>query len=227
MKVCVIIPARGGSKGIPNKNIKLLGGKPLIHYTLDAARNNFNMDQIVVSTDSQNIRTVVESYGQPIFSLRPSELSQDNSSSEDVINYELNQWKLRNGSYPDHVILLQVTSPLRNAAHLNEAWNEYCNLGEEMLVSVCASKCNPYYNLFEENDGYLRKSKEGDFTRRQDCPEIWELNGAIYIFQTHRFLEVGIEGMKKKKYEMDNLSSIDIDNMNDWMLAEILLNQRN
>jgi N-acylneuraminate cytidylyltransferase len=93
-----------------------------------------------------------------------------------------------------------------------------------MLVSVRASKQNPYYNLFEEQNGYLQKSKEGTFTRRQDCPPVWELNGAIYIFRTDRFLDVGMEGMHKIKYEMSEIDSIDIDSPLDWMIAESLIN---
>ena len=126
------------------------------------------------------------------------------------------------GTYPQHTILLQVTSPFRNGNHLAEALQLYLYSKEEMLVSVCASKQNPYYNLFEEQNGFLQKSKEGAYTRRQDCPPVWELNGAIYIFRTARFLEVGIEGMKKIKYEMSEVDSIDIDSQLDWMMAESL-----
>jgi N-acylneuraminate cytidylyltransferase len=121
------------------------------------------------------------------------------------------------------VVLLQVTSPFRSGNHLGEAWERYRSNRADMLLSVCSSKQNPYYNLFEEQNGYLQKSKEGTFTRRQDCPAVWELNGAIYIFRTDRFLEVGMEGMHKIKYEMSEHDSIDLDTPLDWIVAEHLL----
>lgn len=227
MSVCVLIPARGGSKGIPRKNIKSLRGKPLIQYTLDAARACFTTEQIIISTDDIEIKKVVEELGQPIRSLRPVFLAQDNTPTSEVILYELEQWKLMHGEYPQHTILLQVTSPFRNGNHLAEAWQLYLDSKQEMLVSVCASKQNPYYNLFEEQNGFLQKSKEGSYTQRQDCPPVWELNGAIYIFRTDRFLEVGIEGMKKIKFAMSEEDSIDIDSPLDWMIAEILIELKN
>lgn len=227
MSVCVLIPARGGSKGIPGKNIKLLRGKPLIQYTLEAALSCFTPEQIIVSTDDLQIKEVVERLGQPVSELRPSALAQDETSTAEVIRYELNKWKQRNHDYPDHVVLLQVTSPLRRSFHLEEAWQLYLESKQEMLVSVCASKQNPYFNLFEEQQGLLQKSKEGVYTRRQDCPPVWELNGAIYIFRTDRFLEVGIEGMNKIKYVMSEKDSIDIDSPLDWMIAENIIGLNN
>jgi CMP-N,N'-diacetyllegionaminic acid synthase len=223
MSVCVLIPARGGSKGIQGKNIKFLGGKPLIQYTLDAARACFTPEQIVVSTDDIEIKKVVEELGQPICALRPESLAQDDTPTAAVITYELEQWRLAHGSYPEHVVLLQATSPFRSGDHLGEAWERYRSNRADMLLSVCASKQNPYYNLFEEQNGYLQKSKEGAFTRRQDCPPVWELNGAIYIFRIDRFLELGIEEMDKIKYEMSEIDSIDIDSPLDWIIAECLI----
>jgi CMP-N,N'-diacetyllegionaminic acid synthase len=223
MSVCVLIPARGGSKGIPGKNIKFLGEKPLIQYTLDAAGACFTPEQIVVSTDDSEIKNVAEEMGQPIRALRPESLAQDDTPTAAVIEYELEQWRLAQGSYPEHVVLLQATSPFRSGDHLGEAWERYRSSRADMLVSVRASKQNPYYNLFEEQNGYLQKSKEGTFTRRQDCPPVWELNGAIYIFRTDRFLDVGMEGMHKIKYEMSEIDSIDIDSPLDWMIAECLI----
>jgi N-acylneuraminate cytidylyltransferase len=225
MSVFVLIPARGGSKGIPQKNIKSFRGKPLIQYTLDAARACFKPEQIVVSTDDSEIKNVVEGMGQPIRALRPVSLAQDDTPTAAVIAYELEQWRLIHGSYPEYVVLLQATSPFRNGQHLKEAWHLFQESKAEMLVSVCASKQNPYYNLFEEHNGFLKKSKEGTFTRRQDCPAVWELNGAIYIFRTDRFLEVGIEGMHKIKYEMSERDSVDIDSAMDWLIAEHLWNE--
>lgn len=222
MKALVVIPARGGSKGLPGKNIKILNGKPLIHYTLEAARELFEDDCIYVSTDSKQIKKVVEESGYKVPFLRPKELSRDDSDSRSVLLHSLNFYTKLNGT-PDVVILLQPTSPFRNARHIEEALKLYYN-SLDMVVSVKETDSNPYYVLFEETDmGYLRKSKEGNFTRRQDCPKVWEYNGAIYIINVKSLVNNRIGEFEKViKYEMDAFSSIDIDNELDFMLAEFI-----
>jgi CMP-N,N'-diacetyllegionaminic acid synthase len=224
MKTCVLIPARGGSKGIPKKNIKHLGGKPLIKYTLDVAQILFPIENIVVSTDDYEIKNCVEQLGYSVPYMRPTELAQDDTATAAVVQFELERWKIRFGEYPEHVILLQPTSPFRKVTHLEEAFQLYANLDyNDLVVSVSASKHNPYYTLFEEKSGLLVQSKKGDFTRRQDCPEVWELNGAIYIFRSQSFLENGFEGMNKVKYVMKEIDSLDLDTLLDWSFAEFLL----
>jgi len=223
MKSLIVIPARGGSKGIPGKNIKLLDGKPLIQYTLEAARAVFDNKVICVSTDDQQIKETVESLGLEVPFLRPAELATDESSSYGVLQNTLEFYEA-NGYRPDTIILLQPTSPFRSHKHLQEAislFNEEC----DMVVSVKETKSNPYSVLFEDNEeGYLKKSKKGTFSRRQDCPLVWELNGAIYIINVASFKESRtLEFKKIKKYKMDELHSIDIDTTLDWLLAESII----
>lgn len=226
-KKLVIIPARGGSKGVPKKNIKPLGGKPLIYYTIEAAREVFEDADIYVSTDSQEIKEVVEKAGLKVPFLRPAELATDTANSRDVILHAIDFYEKENKVKPEMIVLLQPTSPFRNGTHIQEAinlWEE----GLDMLVSVKETSSNPYYILFEENDqGYLYKSKKGNFTRRQDCPIVWEYNGAIYLFQTSSVERTPLgEFEKVKKYVMDEGTSVDIDTKFDWAIAELLLKER-
>ena len=222
-KTLVVIPARGGSKGVPGKNIKILGDKPLIQFTLEAARKLVPDNQIIVSTDSPEIREVVEKLGLSVPFLRPLELATDNAGTYDVLLHALDFFE-RNNSTPDKIILLQPTSPFRNEEHIKEAINLYENT-IDMIVSVKETDANPYYVLREENkEGFLVKSKEGSFKRRQDCPRVWELNGAIYVINVNSLKTTSLTDFTKvKKYVMDEISSHDIDTIFDWKLAELII----
>jgi len=225
LKSLVVIPARGGSKGIPRKNIKHLGEKPLIQYTIDAAREVFDDAEICVSTDDEEIKAVVESVGLKVPFLRPASLATDTAGTYEVLLHALEHYD-NSGYRPELLILLQPTSPFRKGRHINEALKLFDN-SCEMVVSVKETKSNPYYVLREENeDGWLVKSKEGNFTRRQDCPKVYELNGAIYIINIDALKEKSIhEFTKVRKYEMDELSSHDIDSEMDWGIAQLILDE--
>jgi N-acylneuraminate cytidylyltransferase len=223
MKPLVVIPARGGSKGIPRKNVKLLNGQPLIHYTIEAAREVFTDDEICVSTDDLEIKTISERIGLNVPFIRPAELATDEASTNDVLLHAIKFYRER-GYNADVLIILQPTSPFRKAHHIIEALQLYTP-SLEMVVSVKETKANPYYVLREEDEnGYLVKSKELNVTRRQDLPKVWELNGAIYIINIDALETKTISQLSKvKKYVMDENSSHDIDTMTDWTLAECLL----
>tara|TARA_R110001583_G_scaffold82491_1_gene218772 strand:- start:9740 stop:10429 length:690 start_codon:yes stop_codon:yes gene_type:complete len=223
MKPLVIIPARAGSKGVLGKNIKLLNGKPLIQYTLDAAKEVFHDDEICVSTDSLEIKIIVEKNGLVVPFIRPSELATDTASTYDVLLHALDYYERKN-YFPDLVVLLQVTSPFRTGKQIKEAMSLYKDQ-YDMLVSVKETKSNPYYVLFEENEkGFLRKSKKSDFTRRQDCPKVWEYNGAIYLINPESLKKSNLNSFKKiVKYEMNEFSSHDIDTEFDWKIAEYMM----
>ena len=225
MKALVIIPARSGSRGIPGKNIKLLGDKPLIQYSIDAAIKVFNKEDILVSTDSKEIKVIAENCGLNVPFLRPDELATDFTSSQDVILHAIDYTQQRGQNY-DTVVLLQPTSPFRNAQYIEEAIKLY-DKRLEMVVSVKVSDHNPYYTLYEESDnGFLTQSKKAKFTRRQDCPNVYAYNGAIYVMSIDALKTKSIaEFDKVKKYEMSELHSIDLDTPLDWDLAEIVLNK--
>ena len=218
-----LIMARGGSKGIPGKNIKPLAGKPLIYYSIDMARHFVDDVNICLSTDSNEIIEKVEEYGLKVPFVRPAELATDQADSYHVELHALEYYK-KLGKKFDTLVILQPTSPFRTTKQVQEALNLYSN-EYDMVVSVVESRSNPYYNLCEENsDGFLEKSKPGDYIRRQDCPPVYEYNGAIYV--------VNIESLKKmpedkfpkiKKIVMDDFTSVDLDNPIDWLWAEFLI----
>ena len=223
MNYLAVITARGGSKGIPGKNTKPLIGKPMILYTVEAARKVFQDQYIYVSTDSQEIKNTVESTGLEVPFLRPAELAMDTSSSEDVLKHAITE-AIQRGLVFDAVVLLQPTSPFRNHEHIQAAIKQFEKHPDSLVLSVTEAKENPYYTLMEEDkEGFLQKSKESTFTRRQECPRVWNVNGAIYIFPTDEFKTLSLKNMKKMKYPMNKVSSIDIDDVEDWFLAESLL----
>lgn len=222
MKPLVIIPARGGSKGVPGKNIKVLAGKPLIHYAIEAAMELFPSERIIVSTDSEEIKSVSEQCGIQVPFLRPKELATDTSSSYDVIIHAISFAESQGIDF-DTIILLQPTSPFRTSQHIQDAMNLY-NDSLDMVVSVKVSDANPYYSLFEEDEsGYLNKSKSGDFMRRQDCPEVYEYNGAVYVINLKSVLKGSLSEFSRiNKYVMSDKDSMDIDTELDWALVELL-----
>lgn len=220
----IIIPARGGSKGVPRKNIRLLNGKPLIYYTIEVARGISDDENICVSTDDNEIKEIVESIGLRVPFLRPAELASDTSGTYEVLLHVLEYHKNKLGRNYKKIILLQPTSPLRLTQHIIEA-NSLYHDNLDMVVSVCESKANPYFSLFEEDsNGYLIKSKEGNYLRRQDAPKVFEYNGSIYIINIKSLLKQNLHSFKKiVKYLMPWNFSIDIDEEIDLKLAEILL----
>lgn len=222
-----VIPARGGSKGIPGKNIKELGGKRLICYAIDLARKFVPDNQICLSTDSLEIKNVAEAYGLNVPFLRPDELSTDKSGSREVLIHALDFYLKAGFSYKT-IVLLQPTSPFRNFEHLNTAFQLY-DQHVDMVVSVLESDSNPYYNLFEEDEsGYLRQSKPGHYTRRQDCPKVYQYNGAIYLINADSLRKYPMNKFEKIiKFEMDKVSSVDLDTPLDWDWAEFLISKSN
>ena len=226
MKPLIVIPARGGSKGVPRKNIKVLGDKPLIQYTIDAAKGVFDDEFICVSTDDFEIKSVVEQLGLKVPFLRPNELASDTAGTYEVLLHAISYYESK-GYFPDTLILLQPTSPFRTSAHIKEALKLY-HESIDMVVSVKETKANPYYILFEEDsNGYLKKTKEANFTGRQDCPKVWEYNGAIYIINVRALKASAISQFTKVcKFEMDETSSHDIDTLLDWRIAEIIINDK-
>ena len=224
MKALYLIPARGGSKGIPHKNIKPLAGKPLICYAIDAAREvAADEADICLSTDDEEIIRVATDYGLNVPFRRPDKLAQDGSGTYEVILQALDYYKSQGISY-DVVVLLQPTSPFRTVAHIREAMAMYtpdC----DMVVSVNEAKSNPYYVMFQEDtSGYLQHVLTGNFTRRQDCPVVYEYNGAVYVINVNALREKSISAFtKNRKYVMPVSASVDLDTPDDWDYAEFLM----
>jgi N-acylneuraminate cytidylyltransferase len=221
----VIIPARGGSKGLPGKNIKCLAGKPLIQYSIETARQLTTDDHICVSTDSDDIRTIAEKTGLRVPFLRPEHLASDTAGTYEVLLHALDHYKQR-GVFYNRVILLQPTSPFRNVIDLRKMIEIMdSEKGIEMVVSVGVSHHNPYFSLFEENaEGHLVKSKKGNFATRQDCPPAYYYNGSAYLINTEALKRRSLANFERiKKYVMEEKYCLDIDTPLDWLICEALL----
>lgn len=225
MKILYVIPARGGSKGIPHKNIKLLNGKPLICYSIDVARQLTNDENICVSTDDNDIIEVVENYGLKVPFKRPDHLATDTAKTDDVLLHAVNFYETK-GIYYDVLILLQPTSPLRKVLHVKEALNLY-NDNLDMVISVKESHSASVLCTENEN-GFLEFCFNKSSARRQEIPSYYEYNGAIYIINVDKLKKLGLSGFTlKKKYIMDEFSSVDIDIPLDWIIVESILKQQN
>ena len=226
MKYLVVIPARGGSKGIPHKNIKPLGGKPLIYYSIDVARQFTTDENICVTTDDAEIISVVKQHGLKVPFVRPAELATDTCGSSEVIQHAY-QFFADKGVKYDAIILLQPTSPFRKVEFIKEAVALY-DESIDMVTSVRPAACNPYYDGFEENaDGLLQISKgDGTIARRQEAPKVWQQNGSIYVINPKSLIEKGMGGFTKiKKYAMPETYSDDLDTMLDWKMAELIIKE--
>ncbi len=237
-----VIPARGGSKGIPMKNIVDLCGRPLIAYSIDAAIGTIDMlnamlpedrwlktDRIIVSTDSPEIAAKAGEEGIQVPFLRPAALSTDTAGSREVILHAMDYADSRGIDY-DCVVLLQPTSPFRDSGHVMEALHLFNPTDTDMVVSVCRASANPYYNCFETDaaTGYLHISKgDGLLTRRQDAPPAWEYNGAVYVISPSaiRNMPLGAFG-KRIPYEMSAEDSVDIDTPLDLTVARAIMESR-
>lgn len=226
MNTLFLITARGGSKGIPGKNIKPFLGKPLLYYAIDTARELAPDTNICLSTDADDIIQAAEAYGLTVPFKRPDALATDQAGSYEVLLHAVNFYK-QAGIHYDTVVLLQPTSPFRTASHVREAMTLYSS-DLDMVVSVMESDLNPYYNLFEENaSGYLHRSKESAFTRRQDCPAVYAYNGAVYVINVASLEQHSLSQFSHiRKYVMSTADSIDLDTPLDWQFAEFVASQR-
>jgi CMP-N-acetylneuraminic acid synthetase len=220
MKILAIIPARGGSKGIPRKNIKELNGLPLIAYTIKAALNS-NIDRVIISTDDLEIKEVSEKYGAEVI-LRPSTLALDTTPTLPVLQDIVSQLE---ESY-DAVMTLQPTSPFRTSEHINEAIQLFeSDMNADSLVSVVEvphsmTPCS----LMTLESSYMDNwtQDENKIFRRQEKPTLYARNGAaIYITRTNN-LENYIFGGKTLPYIMNKIESIDIDDLEDFKLCEMI-----
>jgi len=221
MRILYLIPARAGSKGLPGKNTKILGNKPLITHTIDFVKKRIKKkDELCISTDDDAIFSIAADLGINIPFERPSELATDTATTYDVIMHALKFYEGQ-GKFFDCVLLLQVTSPLRSELDFDCLISSY-DKEIDMVVTVKQSKENPYFTLFEENnEGYIEKSKTGDFQRRQDCPAVFAFNGSMYLMNVEALKKGPINQFKKiKKVIMPDERSVDVDNMADWILLE-------
>ncbi len=224
MKTLYVIPARGGSKGIPHKNIKPLAGKPLIGYSIDVARQLAADDDICLTTDDPEIAATAESMGLNVPFLRPASLATDTCGTYEVLIHALDFYRDRGIDY-DTLVLLQPTSPMRTADDVRAAMALY-SPDIDMVVTVKEAASNPYYNCYEtDNDGFLHISKgDGGYTRRQDAPKVWEYNGAVYVINVESLRRMPLSAFTRRRMSvMPAERSVDLDTPVDWLIAEKLI----
>ena len=222
-----IIAARGGSKGLPGKNILPLAGKPLIAYTIEAAATSTLLDRTIVSTDNRQIAEVARQWGAEVPFMRPAELAADDTLSFPVLLHGLDWLARHDGYVPSHVMLLQPTSPLRTAEDIDAAIRVARERGADSVVSCTpVGHRHPYWMKKLTDDGRMV-----DFMpverfpyRRQELPPAYALNGAIYLAKGRRLLEMGTWFSDRSyPYLMPEERSLDIDSPLDLRVAELLL----
>ena len=222
--ILVVIPARGGSKGLPGKNIRMLCGKPLIAYSIDVARAITSDENICVSTDDSHIIEVVEKYGLKVPFVRPAEYASDAATTNDVLLHAVDYYE-KQGKHYAKLLLLQPTSPLRKVEEVREAICLYRN-DIDMVVSVTKSHA-PAVLCNDNREGFVELVYNKSAQGRQSLPAFYEFNGAIYVINIEALKQKGLAGFDKRiKYVMPKETSIDIDDIYDFMLVENILKMK-
>jgi len=218
--VLALITARGGSKGIPGKNIKYLADKPLINWTIDAAKKSAYIDRLILSSDDDNIMQQALSAGCEVPFKRPAELSMDSSNSMDVIVHALEQLT----EEYDYLLLLQPTSPFRTVAQIDAIIEQGIGSETDITVSVTESKKHPAFMYTLDGNKLLPVINTQQQKRRQDMPKVYEHNGALYLASIPHLLRAKkFNGEGVAAFLMDTLSSVDLDEPCDWEFAEYLI----
>ena len=226
-KILCTICARGGSKGVKNKNIKLINDKPLIAYTIEQAMQSQLFEYVVVSTDSDEIASVSKKYGAEIFFKRSQDMASDTAGKLDVIKDAFIRSERHYEQQFDYLIDLDATAPLRNVDDILNSFEQFLKDNNDNLITAMPSRRNPYFNLVEvDNNGKVRLSKKlaNTIVRRQDAPKCYDMNASIYIWKRETILD-------EKKMFLDNTGlyimpeerSIDIDTELDYQIVEFLM----
>lgn len=223
MKNLAIIPARSGSKGLKDKNIKILGDKPLMAHTIEAAINSMMFDEVMVSTDSNEYAGIAMSYGASVPFLRSEQTATDSASSWDMVEEVLNNYRDLGKTF-DTFCLLQPTSPLRNSEDIRAAYKLYEELAEFAVVSVCEAEHSPLWcGQLPDNHEFTGFIDQKSIQQRQAGKKYYRLNGAIYIVDVDRFRrDHFLYCSGSYAYIMPQIQSVDIDTEIDFLLAELI-----
>lgn len=226
-KVLAYIPARGGSKRIPNKNIKSFLGKPLIAYAIEQALSLSFIDRVIVDTDSPKIAAIAKKYGAEAPWLRPANLAQDNSQGIDSLLYTLKRLEEEQGYRSNYVLILQTTSPLREPEDILKCWRLMCQSNADSVLTVCPTHPR-LYHLSPKNDLLLVNQPKQWSDNVQDWEPGFVLNGCfVYLVKTEALLKEKTDITKKTKAVIcPKWRSIDLDTPEDWVLAELVYKNR-
>ena len=229
-KYLVVIPARGGSKRLKNKNLLPLANKPLIAHSIEVANSIPSVDKVIVSTDSEDILKASVEYGAECPFLRPDFLAADTSTTFDVIKHTLSTLETEHKLSFENVILLQPTSPLRTKENLKGAIELFEAKKANAVISVCECEHSPLWSNTLDEEKSMNAFLDSQILnkRSQDLPTYYRLNGAIYIYKTEELLKSKSMFPTKKSFafEMDSVNSIDIDNQLDFDFAEFMMAKR-
>lgn len=230
-KVLCTICARGGSKGVKNKNIKKINGKPLITYTIEQALNSGLFEHIVVSTDSDEIAKISKESGAEVFFKRSEKLSSDTAGKLEVIKDAFIKSEEFYSKKFDYLVDLDATAPLRNITDITNSFKQFIEEKNENLITAMPSRRSPYFNLVEvdkKGKVYLSKNLDNNVVRRQDAPKSYDMNASIYIWNRDTILnKKSIFLEKTGLYVMPEERSIDIDNPLDFEFVEFILGKKN
>jgi len=218
-----IVPARGGSKGLPDKNIKILNGKPLIAYTIEAAQLAKNVDSIIVSTDNNKIAEIAVELGSEIPFLRPDYLAADTSLAVDNYIYTLNRLEKESRKKINNFIVLQPTSPLRTVSDIDNAINIFKEKNADSVISYTEEEHPVYWHKKINDDLSIKDVFESDLKNRQEYEKTYYPNGAIFIFKTELIYSGKYYSKNSYAYIMPKNQSVDIDTLADFKYAEYLL----
>lgn len=224
MKNIAIIPARSGSKGLKDKNIRVLGDKPLIAYSIDAAKASGLFDEIMVSTDSEKYAEIAKVYGASVPFLRSVEQSSDSAGSWDVVKEVLHGYRYLGKEF-DTVCLLQPTSPLRKPEDIVSAYDQLKQMAGDSITSVCEMDHSPLWSMVLPGDKSLTEFRKNlKNVPRQKLSTYYRINGAVYIREIE-YAQNGIALKEQKEYAyiMDRRNSVDIDTIEDFELAEFYI----
>jgi len=225
---------RAGSKGLKNKNLKVINGKPLMYYTIKQAIKSKIFDNIVVSTDSKKILKYAKSYGADGWFLRPKKLASDKSSKVLAIKHAFYEAEKFYGKQFKYIVDLDATSPLREVDDIINAYRLFIKKKADVLISGSKSRHNPYFNIVELVNGRVQKVKltKKNFFRRQEAPATYDMNASIYIWNRKTLLKSFTGALERKPkwkiifFEMLSSRSIDIDSIFDFKIVEFLLKQK-
>jgi CMP-N,N'-diacetyllegionaminic acid synthase len=223
------ICARGGSRGLPGKNIRSLAGHPLIAYTIATARRCTFIDQLVVSTDSEEIANVARRYGADVPFIRPSELASDTAGKVPAIQHAVREVEREARRPVDLVIDLDPTSPLRTADEVRECWDLVQTPHTDVVFTVTPADRSPYFNMVEIVDGYARLAKRLDppVLRRQDAPAVFSLNASVYAYRRAHLMDDGrVVAPRSRVVVMPPERSRDVDGPFDFAFIEFLVRER-
>ncbi|HET9530019.1 MAG TPA: acylneuraminate cytidylyltransferase family protein [Blastocatellia bacterium] len=226
-RVLGLIPARGGSKGVPRKNIKLLCGKPLLEYTAQAALASRLLSRVILSTEDEEIAEAGRRCGLEVPFLRPQELAADDTPMLPVIEHAV-RWVEERGERFDAICLLQPTNPLRRAEEIDGCIELLIGTGADSVVTVLPvpAEYNPHWVYFQTEEGtlYLSTGEASPISRRQDLPPAFHREGSVYVTRRDVLMETGsLYGRRLVGYRLDPAGSVNIDTVEDWQRAALML----